>query len=403
VGLAGDVVQAVEPHTGADTAAVLISLLGMFGNAVGRGPAFRAGDAEHATNLYVCVVGDTGAGRKGTSAEGARRLIGAADETWRKCIASGLVSGEGVIHHVRDPRSARRKPQKGEVGDADGLVEELVDAGADDKRLFAFIPEFAQVLGAISRKDNTLSAVLRDLWDRGSAQTLAKNSPERATNALVSVVAHVTPQELRDKLDSTEIANGFANRFVFVASKRSKLLPRGGSIPQAVIEEFAPRLAQALSLARVVTEVDMTTTAWQLWDERYESLTVRPPGLVGAVTGRAAPTVRRLAMAYALMDERPGVHLEHLQAALELWRYAEESVRWVFGDRLGDRIADHCLTLLREAADVGLTRSELRERLGHHVAAQRISDGLQSLRDAGLARCVKEGTGGRPTERWYAA
>jgi len=61
-------------------------------------------------------------------------------------------------------------------------------------------------------------------------RTLAKNSPLRATGALVSVLAHVTTEELRRGLTATEVANGFANRFLFVWARRSKLLPEGGSL-----------------------------------------------------------------------------------------------------------------------------------------------------------------------------
>ncbi len=97
-GLAGEIVRAIEPHTEADPAAVLISLLAMFGNAIGRGPYFLAGDAEHATNVFVCIVGDASFGRRGTSAEGPRRLLAEADPDWQRCVSSGLVFGEGVIH-----------------------------------------------------------------------------------------------------------------------------------------------------------------------------------------------------------------------------------------------------------------------------------------------------------------
>ena len=401
-GLAGEIVRTIEPYTEADAAALLVTTLTMFGNAIGRGPHFLAGDLEHATNVFVCVVGETGVGRKGTSAEAIRRPMGEADESWRPCIKSGLVSGEGVIHAVRDPRNERRKPRKGEHPDADGLVEDVVDAGAEDKRLLALLPEFASILSVFRRKDNTLSAVLRDLWDRGEAQTLSKNAPERATGALVSVLAHITPHELRATLDSTDIANGFANRFLFIASKRARLLSRGGSVPFAVRYALSPRITDALGHARGLTEVATSDDAWELWDGQYERLATPPPGLVGAITARAAPLVRRLALLYALMDQCDQVHVEHLRAAFEVWRYAEESVRWVFGDRLGDRIADRCLVLLRDAGAAGMSRTELRDQLGHREAADRIADALQLLEDAALARYIKEPTGGRSAERWFA-
>jgi hypothetical protein len=305
------------------------------------------------------------------------------------------------MHHVRDPRTERRPPRKGELPGADGLVAELVDAGVQDKRLMVFEAEFAKVLAVGGRKDSTLSAVLRDAWDGIRLQTTSKNSPEQATDALVSVLTQITPMELQARLDSVEIANGFMNRFVIVAAKRSKFLPRGGNVPARVYHTLVGPLSDALMQARALNEVGMTDEAWALWDGRYESLVIRPPGMVGALTARAAPMVRRLALLYALMGERDTVHVEHLQAALELWRYVEDSTRWVFGDRFGDRVADDCLLYLREAGADGLTRNDLREALGHHTAAARITNSLRSLASIGLARSVKEQTGGRPVERWF--
>lgn len=401
-GLAGRIAREIEPYSEADPAALLGSTLLMYGNAVGRGPHFRAGDAVHPTNLFLAIVGPTSSGRKGTSGESPRRLLALADPSWDRCVGSGVTSGEGLIHHVRDERRERRKAKKGEIADANGIVDEVADYGAHDKRLLVYEPEFARVLSVITRKDNTVSSTLRDFWDKGNAQTLSKNAPERATGALVSVLAHITPAELRAKLDSTEIANGFANRFLFIAARRSKLLPRGGNTPKGIIDALVPRLRDALEHGRRLAEVDMTETAWKLWDSHYERLTDRPAGLAGEVTGRAAPIVRRIALVYALLDERSAVHDEHLRAALEVWRYAEESVRWAFGDRLGDRLADRCLALLREAGSMGMTRTDLRQAVGHRMPAERIADALEMLQEAKLARYVMESTGGRSAERWFA-
>lgn len=401
-GEAGRIVREILPYTEADPAALLISVLTMFGNAVGRGPHFRAGDCEHATNLFAAIVGETDTGRKGTAAQSPRQLVELADPTWRECVVSGLASGEGVIHHVRDPRSERRKPKKGETADPDGMVGELVDAGVKDKRLMVVESEFAKVLAVNSRKDSTLSMVLRDAWDRGTLRTLSKNSPERATGVLVSVLAQTTPMELHARLDGTEIANGFMNRFVIVAARRSKLLSRGGNVPPSVQARLSVPLREALARAQGVTEVEMSEEAWALWDEGYEPLIARPAGLVGVLTARAAPMVRRFALLYALLDSRTVVEVEHLKAALALWRYVEESTRWVFGDRFGDWVADDCLVYLREAGETGLTRNDLREQLGHNIGATRITNALRLLASAGLARSSRESTGGRPAERWFA-
>src|SRR5262249_9708 len=56
-GLAGELVRILDPHTEADQAAILVQFLVAFGNAVGRGPHFRAEADRHGTNLFAVFVG----------------------------------------------------------------------------------------------------------------------------------------------------------------------------------------------------------------------------------------------------------------------------------------------------------------------------------------------------------
>src|SRR5712671_70478 len=58
-GLAGEIVRAIEPHTEADPAALLLQLLAGFGSIVGRKPHFRAEADRHYLNLFVVLVGTT--------------------------------------------------------------------------------------------------------------------------------------------------------------------------------------------------------------------------------------------------------------------------------------------------------------------------------------------------------
>jgi hypothetical protein len=80
----------------------------------------------------------------------------------------------------------------------------------------------------MERHGNTLSPTIRNAWDGKRLQTLTRNSPLKATGAHVSIIGHITRDELRARLSRTNMANGFANRFIFARVKRSKLLPFGG-------------------------------------------------------------------------------------------------------------------------------------------------------------------------------
>jgi hypothetical protein len=163
---------------------------------------------------------------------------------WRQDrISYGISSGEGLIWAVRDPIE-ETKPIRGK-GRFTG--EYIANHGEDDKRLLVIEAEFANVLKVMAREGNTLSPVIRCAWDSGNLKTMVKNSPARATNAHISIVGHITRDELRRLLTQTESANGFANRFCWLAVKRSKCLPDGGAIHTVNFDEIVADLLSALS------------------------------------------------------------------------------------------------------------------------------------------------------------
>src|SRR5205814_1150173 len=158
-GLAGDIVRRIEPHTEADSAALLIQTLVIFGNVGGRGAYAVADGSRHTTNLYAVLVGKSSKSRKGTSLAHVLRVFERADEQWKQnCIGHGLSSGEGLIWAVRDPIMKRVRQKNGSYSD------EVADAGVNDKRLCVHEGEFANVLKVIPRDGNTLSPVIRSAW-----------------------------------------------------------------------------------------------------------------------------------------------------------------------------------------------------------------------------------------------
>ena len=107
----------------------------------------------------------------------------------------------------------------------------MEDEGAPDKRLFVTESEFAQALSASGRKDNTLGVILRNAWDGKSLRSLIKNGgkgADIASNPHVSILAHITAEELKVKLNATDAVNGFGNRFLWACVRRAQSLPFGG-------------------------------------------------------------------------------------------------------------------------------------------------------------------------------
>lgn len=402
-GIAGEFVRMVAPGSEADLVAVLTQFLAAVGCYIGSEPHFEVEGAEHPARLNVIVVGQTAHGRKQTAWNLAAKLLREVDpEFVRNNVKSGLSSGEGLIWQVRDPVVEHRRV-KGDQGGQAYYEDNEVDPGVADKRLVVLEEEFAQVLAVIERPGNTLSPVVRAAWDRGDLSSLTKNSPARATGAHVSIIGHITPEELEHRLSTTEAGNGFANRFLFVCSRRSKVLPRGGALDGRALGALAVRLRALAETARKIDSLDFDEKADRLWCEVYPSLSEGRAGVLGAVTGRAEAYVLRLAVTYALLDASEVIEEPHLRAALSLWRYAESSARHIFGDRLGDPDADAILGALC-ANSRGLTRTEIRDLFARNLSAERIERALALLEKNGKARRgVQTGeNGGRPAETWFA-
>jgi Protein of unknown function (DUF3987) len=398
-GLAGEIVRALEPESESDAIALLVQMIVAFGIVIGRNAHFGVEGDRHFLNLFAVLVGETSKARKGTSWGRIRKFYEQAEPEWAsKRILSGLSSGEGLIWNVRDPIQAREKiKQKGRIT---GFQEYEADPGISDKRLLVHEPEFAIVLRQIERQGNTLSAIIRQAWERGDLRTLTKNSPATATGAHVSIIGHITTEELRRYLSTTEAASGFGNRYLWPLVRRSKCLPDGGTFVDLV--PFLGRLSEAIAFGRSAGELRRDDEARTIWHKVYPSLSDGKPGLAGALIARGEAQAMRLACVYALLDQSAVVQAHHLMAALALWEYCERSVRFIFGDSLGDDVADEILSELRKRKE-GMTRTEISDHFGRHQSAGRIARALALLQRFGLAeQRTIEGTGGRPAERWFA-
>ncbi len=391
-GLPGDLVRAIDPHTEAHSAAVLVNSLVYFGVAVGSAPYALVGSKRHTLNINAVHVGDTSKGRKGTSMAEVDALFGLVDPPWHDArILGGLSSGEGLIYNVRD--ASDKKDKEGAP----------IDSGVCDKRLLVIEEEFASVLKVAVREGNILSPVIRQAWDSGNLRNLTKNSPLHATGAHIGAIGHITQSELRRYLTETESGNGFANRFLWICTRRSKLLPDGGGIPSS--KALEKDLHTALTFGRGLTQpLVRDEEARAIWHTVYGALSDGKPGLVGAVTSRAEAQVLRLSLIYAVMDQSPIVRAEHLTAALALWDYCEASACFIFGRLAGDPVADRILAALHDADDKGLTTTDISELFKGKMPATRLHAALNDLESGQvITREKKDSEGGRPATRYFSA
>jgi hypothetical protein len=393
-GFAGEVVETIEPHSEADPVAILLQFLTCVGNVIGRAAYYQVESDRHHANLFTVLVGASSKARKGTSMGRVSAIVRVADDRWfNERTKGGLSSGEGLINEVRDAVKH---------WDAKEQNWQIVDPGVTDKRLLVTEAEFASALSAADRHGNTLSPLIRKAWDGAKLNTLTRNSSLCATNAHISIVGHITEEELRSRITRTDMANGFANRFLFALIKRSKELPFGGNLSDSQILHLGEQLQGIIGAAHGVGRVTLTDAAAAEWARVYSALSAGQSGLLGAITARGEAQVVRLAMIYALLDNSAHIDIGHLKAGLAVWEYCEASAAHIFGDSLGDPVADEVLRALQQAGAVGLTRTAIRDLFGRNRSADRIGAALALLMQRGRARGGIRETGGRPSEVWFA-
>jgi hypothetical protein len=386
-GLAGEVVREIEPYTEADKAALLMNFLVAFGNVIGRQVYMQVGADKHFGNLFCLLIGNTAKARKGTSWGPIRELFRRVDEQWVKDrVCGGLTSGEGLVWTVRDPIWGKEKNRKtGETKDV------VIDEGVKDKRLLIIETEFSSVLKVAQREGNTLKEIIRQAWDGHKLQGLSKNSPAKATEPHVSIVGHITAAELKKYQESTDLYNGFSNRFLWVCVRRSKLLPEGPEIPDDVYLKLVPKLKDVLrwvgELRPVERKFQRNKEAAQVWRMIYQLLNDEAQGAkTGSVTSRADAQMIRLSLLYAALDKTNTIKPEHIMAALAVWQRCQQSVEYFFSEDGGpDPIEAKIMEGLRKGP---MSQAEIYRNIFQcNISAKKITEALQNLSAKGKVEC----------------
>jgi hypothetical protein len=284
----------------------------------------------------------------------------------------GLSSAEGLISAVRDD-----------------------DEGVGDKRLLCIESEFGRVLRNMQRQGNTLGDLIKQAWDGGDLHTLTKDNPLTASNPHICIVGHITQDELSALLTHGNIYGGLGNRFLWCCIRRNGKKPHPKRMPDDTVAELAGRFRRAFEHARGINVVGWADQCvMRQWAAAYHDLSEGGHGVFGAMTGRAEAQVLRLAMVYALLDEKPQIESIHLEAALALWDYCEKSARYLFGQ--DDPIAEAAAKVMKHfdsIPDAQMSRTELGTLLGRDT---KLKDKVISrLLGSGLIDSIEEKTKGR--------
>lgn len=390
--LVEEIVEATCENSEADPMAVAMTFLARFSVQIGRTvkindryehyPYLRISDKRIYPNEFVAVVGDTATARKGTSADSTERAFEHFDT---RTSPGPLSSGEGLIYSVRDSALSWEVDRKTKAGQWI-----LTDPGVDDKRLFILTEELSSAFVAMRREGNSLSSVLRCIFDGKKLEPITKNNRLSASCSHIGVLGHITGRELATVMQDSEFFNGLANRFVWICCRMPKLVSRPKPISDFKMKSIVDDLNHVTQAVSRIKEMSLTEESWEMWDSVYpELMTQGSSHILNAVTARAHVHVLKFSMQHALLDCSEWIEPIHIETAIKLWQYSNRSARFIFQSKMNsDPLQFKIMAALKLKE---MSASEIYKHFQNNISSEKIKAALKELLEIGKvdSRIVK--------------
>jgi Bifunctional DNA primase/polymerase, N-terminal/Protein of unknown function (DUF3987) len=339
---------------------------------------------RHRAALFGALVGHSGYGRKGATMREVENAFRQVDPLLDEIITGGIASGEVLVDILNESKT-------------NTLGTSLI-----------WEHEIANILIIASREGNVMSGNLRKAWDGDRVESRSRAKGKSSAHGYnVAFMGGVTPSELEKRLTADDIANGWANRFLWFHSERRP----GGFDPtrDATLDTgLLSYLRDCITFARSLSghalikplhTMRLSPSALSRMEALATSLDTPPVGVIGALRQRMPQHVVRLAMVAALFDQTPEVDDVHVAFGEVMAQYAVESLRPVFGLRLDDPVARMIYSVLRQVPDGWMNTSDLRRAVGGKDYS-RVMSALDVLIRSGVVhredRRSGGGKGGRP-------
>ena len=334
---------------------------------------------SHRPSLFGVLVGASGYGRKGATMRVVERAWTQVDSLLPEITTGGIASGEVLVDILNEAKT-------NSLGTV--LIHEH---------------EIASVLISASREGSILSQNLRKAWDGDKVDSRSRaKGRSSAFGYNAAFLGGVTPSELGKHLTANDIANGWANRFLWFHSER-----RDGGFDPAADDVLAVsdrdylrdciQHARTLGGSMLIKPLYTMTLSPEATArmEHVAHLLDRPPvGSIDALRQRMPGHVIRLAMVAALLDMTAVVELEHVTFGEAMAAYAVDSMRAVFGVRVDDPVAMLILSVLAQVPDGWMNTTDLKKVTGKDYPRTMTALGVL-LRENLIEREVRP-TKGRP-------
>jgi hypothetical protein len=329
-GLIGKIAKVGAHGKGLHPAPIALAVMTWLSAAASPRIKIPVGDSIHPARLFSVHVGRSATGGKGDSIALLKKIIAYLDAKYPQLTpmfhAGGLSTREGLALKLHDGYEEKGKEIPAVL----------------DKRLMIVESEFVKLLKLGKNDNNSILAVIRELWDfGGSIQPLTKTAPIRSTNPHISIYANITPDELKATININEIYGGTVNRFLFLFAERLEMVAFPQETPENLVNAMAEDVAEVILWAKATygtgrddncPVVTLAEDAKQLWEKEFPRLMQRfGTSVVAEATNRRAPYALRIALLFAITDKSLVITANHLKAAIAWVDASAQTAEYLFG------------------------------------------------------------------------
>ncbi|QCX75727.1 hypothetical protein C9F11_10235 [Streptomyces sp. YIM 121038] len=367
-GAIGHAVRRAMPHTEADPVGVLASLLALWSAAV-QGHISQPRSGRPAV-VWAVLVGRSGTGAKGVTADAAWRLMGPSLTRFLSTrVRDSFKSGAAIVQSLAELEEDTERSEQG----ADG-------------RALLFEEELSHTLKAVN-KDTDFGSTLIKAWERKRISNTVKTSKGNVETVvpapLLGLYAHIQPATFRLVAKPQSAASGLFNRMLFIRVQSSQEIP----IPleeRAPLEDVKP--ATALRDAYRWATSEPRTMHWSAKAvARLNAL--RPvlraeleatPEEVSVFYERAFEQTLRVATILSAANMKEEISGKAVDAAAAFVGYANRSIKGVLEEApKPGRVPRPLADLMADALDRHggeMTATEMLRAVGSRFGAQQIRD-----------------------------
>jgi hypothetical protein len=293
-------------------------------------------------NFYSVIIGPTTRSRKSTAAGRGTSLIADIDEAGNivgadplVLILRGLSTPAGLLAQLKTPNI-----------DEEGLsgieYERAMSVSPREGiRALIVINEFASLLRQAKKEAGSgIIQLLTDAYDcLSELHNPTKVDPHVAKNAVVSMICLSTRDWLESTLDITDVYGGYVCRNLFYDWMQTSPIPNPAEPNQSLLNEVTMKLQgirrtyekRGKQQLKYQFDIEAQTILDKWYMERWYREYLSE--VIAAATQRIDENVRKLALLYAVLENKEGdlyIHANQLRAAIKVGEYWEATAIQLF-------------------------------------------------------------------------